>query len=369
MSSRVDTARTMSTRGPLTGHVKGPASFIDGVPEGGRKGRVAGGRVQPVVADPVLLAHAQSRHFSGPLAGQALALQRTAGNQAVAAAVNPSSRNLQRSVAWDSSSVRLTKSGRFDFDPRIQQALLLGPQQARCHTVSYEEIVKNVIAPINACLAANPPRDVALGALDGLIRAVFPHPMPAGMHVSNPPLNQQLLYQLSALFRAQAEQAVADIALLVRAVGSVPISPQTRPNLEAEANSLIKALNNSPANLRPGNTVTNSSIQGALDLTQDPNRASGPLPPNAVIVNAEGKRPRNPPPGPYIFVLPAHERVVKTLLEETYSGSGGELTAFSSGARLQSSDNVNQTSVSMNHTSPHPIAIPWKNNTWFVFDT
>jgi hypothetical protein len=152
-----------------------------------------------------------------------------------------------------------------------------------------------------------------------------------------------------------------------RAVVSA-LGKQSGKGLQDAANDLINALNNSPDNLRPGAGGTNSSIQGGLDLTQDPTKQNQLLK-GTRIVNVDGqwidtlKAPKN-----VIRVIDVHERVLITMLTQTFSGKKGELTAYSSGATLQSSDKPKMKSSTMSSANPTPIAIQHPNGV-FLFDT
>jgi hypothetical protein len=113
-----------------------------------------------------------SSNLTRPRQTDPLYLQRTIGNRAFLLYGPGRQPTVQRQVEWDMGDDELTKVGRFDFDNRIQTAMDLAPQQARCHTVSYEEIERTVRLSINECVKDGW-KDTTLGSLEGLIEAVF----------------------------------------------------------------------------------------------------------------------------------------------------------------------------------------------------
>lgn len=256
-------------------------------------------------------------------------------------------RLLSRTVVLQNG--KLEKNGRWEFAPAIQTALNLAPLQHRAHTISYEIIAHGVADTINEAL--NQGVVQCLEPLRGLIAAVFPRGPAAAPHN---------LQALATEYHTRATTAVSNIIHLFQA------KDRDMDKILDEANKLMDALNNSPQNLRPGDASTNSSIGGALDLTQDSTK--GELPVDTRIVDVQGtpqevlKQSRK-----VIRIIDLHEEQVKTLLTETYS-KGGEIHLYSSGQTLQSSDNPSMTVGNMISKNQTPVAIQWKPGEFYLFD-
>jgi len=261
---------------------------------------------------------------------------------------------IQRSAVI--SGQQLAKGPRMDFANDLQQAMPVGNGQHRCHTIAYGTICAGVIDPINACLNAG--RDVALGALDGLIRAVYPNGATAGHHVGS--------VALAGIANQYHTAAVAAANAIANHIAALP--QLNLQGIVTEANNLIHALNNSPDNLRVGNGSTNSSIQEGLDLEPI---GTSPLPNGAVVVN-EDRQQVNPQPPPGMTVIRVrreHEIQLHTLFTRTYS-VGGMVHLFSSGRRLQSSSYNSMTSSTMTNHNATPVAVeyPVGSNRIRLFD-
>ncbi|MFE0173325.1 DUF4157 domain-containing protein [Streptomyces sp. NPDC059002] len=247
----------------------------------------------------------------------------------------------------------LVKRGRHDFRNDLCQAMNLAPNQARCHTVSYELMSEGVIRAVNAALAAA--NSDNLGELWGLVDAVFPTAgnLPA-IHQNHP--NAVALQRICTDEFNKAYVALNDLNNLL----TLPARNVQVLNLcNTYANNLIKALNNSPANLRPGASNTNSSIQGALDLTP-----VGPpqlLRQNTPIVDTNQTYDENgyrhtplAVATDVLRVAPMHEEQVWNLITRT---AIPQVHLFSSGAQLQTSDVPNMNSGTMTQNAPRPVAI------------
>jgi hypothetical protein len=273
-------------------------------------------------------------------------------------AMPPEPMPFQRQVSWDSSKGALVKVKREAFTSETQTQMGLNSGEARCHFIPYEQIVTAVMDPINDCIA-NGWNDTALGALDGLVNAIFPNGATAANHKTQP--NTLALDALAAKYYALATAAVNTIENAIKS--------KNASALEAAAKQLVTSLNNSPDNLRPGWSGTNSSIQSGLDFIQ--NTAASTLPLAAIIVDVNGKPTGTPLPAKVIRVDAQHEKPLKTLLTTTYDKSG-VVHAFSSGPSVQSSENKGQKSDTMDISNPTPIAILWGLShgkpLYFLFD-
>lgn len=284
----------------------------------------------------------------------ARAIQAKAADNRKAAPVENRSANqcqiVQKMLAWDSKNNLLFKNGRLDFQYDLQQAMPVKSGQHRCHTIGYEIICNGVKDPINACLRAG--KDVALGALDGLLEAVYPNGSKTRLGTSH---NLQVVAQK---YYKQAQTAIANISTAI-ATGS--------PKVVDYANDLIDALNNSPDNLRPGDGSTNSSIQEALDLV--PGSVETLQADTLVCYGKVDKKTIKLPDK--LEVIRAgdalQEQQLETLLTKTYSESG-QVWIFSSGKQLQSSDYINMTSATMTKTNPQHFAIKLSNGVYLLFD-
>ncbi len=255
---------------------------------------------------------------------------------------------VQRQVTYDTKNKQLVKNGRLDFSKELQDAMKLSSGQHRCHTISYEIITNGVKDPINDCLAQG--KDIALGALDGLVAAVFPNGATSGVYSTD-----------SALVNIAKQNYTKAIAAIQTISKNL-----TNPSVVAKnANILIDALNNSPDNLRPGAGDTNSSIQGGLDLSPT---GTTTLAAKTPIVDAKGtvidslKSPLT-----VITVNPLQQQQVKTLLTKTYSKSS-QVAVYSSGKKLQSSDIPGMKTATMSKSNPTHLAINWGSGQYFLFD-
>jgi hypothetical protein len=275
------------------------------------------------------------------------------------AAMRPEPLPIQRQVEWDKKTKALVKADREAFASDTQREIGVGANEARCHFIPYEVIVAGVMDPINECVKKGW-SDVALGALDGIVAAIFPNGGAATSHQGQQ--NANALDTLASKYYRSATRAVDDV--------DAAFTNRDPVALEDAAKRLVTSLNNSPDNLRPGWSGTNSSIQSGLDFIQ--NRAKSTLPTNAVIVDADGNPTMTTPPSTVIFVDAQHEQQLETLLTRTYSKKG-VVHAFSSGTNVQSSDNKGQKTSTMVSSNPTPIAISFGKTKqghpkFFLFD-
>ncbi|MFF9479456.1 DUF4157 domain-containing protein [Streptomyces sp. NPDC014733] len=301
------------------------------------------------------------RVLSGP--APAPAEGRTAASGPVRRAVAA----VQRKTAANGG--RLVKAGRHDFSTALQNAMPVGPGQARCHTVSYETITAGVMEAVNKCLNG----EDAVGYLYGMVDAVYPQGGNLLPHQRTLPTATQMAAVCRSEFKA-AETALEALKKLFPKKGSGSAAQAARA--DELANDLIEALNNSPANLRLGDGSTNSSIQSGLDLAPARTGAVKTLGPDALVVDQsqpmDATAPRTTKLGKSLQVLlvePDHEQQVWTLLTRTTS-KAGQLHLFSSGPLLQSSDRKGMKTSTMNNKNPTPTAIRVPGSTpeaYFVF--
>ncbi|MEU3690617.1 hypothetical protein [Streptomyces narbonensis] len=323
---------------------------------------------------------------SGGVPAGLLALQRTAGNSAVVQLLDQAGRPqtqerhehgagcghrsteppvVQRKSVV--SGLSLTKSGRHPFASDLQQAMGLTPLQARCHTISYETISEAVITAVNMCLAAG--NSANLGYLHGTVDSVFP----AGGSLPATHQNLPNSAALQAICTREFTRAVNAVNSL-DAMLAIPPTVLSLGPTNAQANELIQALNNSPGNLRPAASNTNSSIQGALDLTplaggpQLLRRGSSIVDQNQTYDEYGYQQTRLTADRNVLRVAPTHEEQVWNLITRT---AVPEVHLFSSGTQLQSSDYPNMNTGTMTNANPTPVAIqvPGSNPpVYFLFD-
>ncbi|MFI1828152.1 DUF4157 domain-containing protein [Streptomyces sp. NPDC020412] len=247
----------------------------------------------------------------------------------------------------------LAKSGRAGWVNGVDKYMTLATGNARCHTISYEEICNSVIGPVNRYLQTG--RTDQAGFLYGLVDAVFPHGATADSHAGTP--NATALNNVASASHGQAITALTNINNLISTAGS------TAAILQTHVDDLITALNSSPDNLREGNGSTNSSIGSALDVTQ-----------NGTVVLDKGTKIIDQPvdrgprggltyttqplqqPMLVLRAIKLHNDQVWTLLTRTES-TDGVVKIFSGGRILQSSNNVGQTSGKMSTNQPTALAI------------
>ena len=254
---------------------------------------------------------------------------------------------VQRKVKYNPTKNELVKSGRLEFSSELQNAMKLDSGQHRCHTISYETITSGVKDSVNCCLAAG--NNLAIGKLQGLVNAVFPNGPTSKVHSNN---------DLKNIAQRNYQKATNAITNISRNLANSTV-------VADNANELIGALNNSPDNLRPGAGNTNSSIQGALDLTP---KKTDILPVGTQIVDADDNVVKTLQSSLTVLrVDNTHEKQVKTLLTETYS-KNNKLEVYSSGKKLQSSDIAGMTAEKMSNKNPTNLAIDWGGGKYFLFD-
>ena len=269
---------------------------------------------------------------------------------------------MQRAAFWDSKNKYLVKKGRHSFATLVQNGMGLKSNQARCHVISYETICAGVIDVINEVLKGKGNIFWAESKLEGLLYAVYPN----GGKTSKYSGNQDLDKAAKKYYKI-AKTNIKKIILLLR---MKKLNKKRRQEMRAYVNLLIKSLNNSPDNLRPGNSSTNSSIGSSLDLIQTGTRnlkKGTRYTYDGVNFKTLKKKKK------VIKIDDTNAKSVKTLLTDTWSQSG-ELSVFSSGSQLQSSEKNNMKAGNMTTKNPTPLSIPWGtdkkgNPTYRFFET
>ncbi|MEO0561094.1 MAG: hypothetical protein AAF125_03200, partial [Chloroflexota bacterium] len=257
-------------------------------------------------------------------------------------------------VSYDGSAFIPNPNGKRSFSYAITKAMNLDKGQARAHTIAYGEILRRVIDPVNAALGAG---SGVKGYLTGLLDAVYPNGPHAEAHEGHP--NHAKLEKAATKYHRLALGLIA--AIDTQVVSDSPDHAQ----LADYMSQLVATLNNSPDNLRPGDSSTNSSIQDALDLTQD-NAKPDVLAPNegdrVNMYNAKGEhigiiyRPLK-----VIRVTDLHEKQLTALFSSTYAKETN-LELRADGPRLQSSDFAKMTVDNMADLNEPQVAIPWKGS-------
>jgi hypothetical protein len=284
-----------------------------------------------------------------------LSVQRTAGNHAVGWF-------LARKVKQSGTDARLLeKVGRLDFERNLELEMKVADGQHRAHVISYEILAHGVADSINECILTTDAN--WMNPVYNLIAAVFPGGSQESIrHLGTPLEPIAIRNYLRALSDCDAIRSLV-------ANGK----DATHPGLVTLVNDLISALNNSPDNLRPGDGPTNSSIGKALDLE--------PSHPNKYETLKKGTRIVDP-----ATMLEEHYNVVPltqdtevlrvTLLNEwmvwqmltaTWS-QNNELTLYSSGKQLQSSNYQGMVGPAMTKLNATHVAIQVpKTSDYFLF--
>ncbi|WP_038906712.1 hypothetical protein [Dickeya oryzae] len=235
---------------------------------------------------------------------------------------------------------------RYAFDKNITDGMPVGLGQARCHTISYDTIANAIIDTINDI------KQPAAGKmLDGLLLAIFPLvDLQNSIYTGNWSHNLQLATAAYNNYIA-AQGAITAIKGLLSS-WSVDLY-----QVKQHANELLKALNNSPDNLRVGNQTTNASIGSSVDI--DSSMVTQKILSNVMMHWVEGGVWKelfyNSLKCNYIEGTAGYQLGV--LLAETYSRNGVSL--YSNGAILQTSSNVGQTTGVMGASKPlYPVVVP-----------
>jgi hypothetical protein len=277
-------------------------------------------------------------------------LQRVVGNRAAA-------RVLARKVKLGSNN-RLEKDGRFGFDDPLEKAMPVQDGQHRAHVIAYDTITRGVMDPINRAIEKK--ENAWLNAVYNLIGAVFPGGVESFRHPH--------LSHLAKDYHTRARAACNDIDAALRG------SPGA-PELSTSANNLIRALNNSPDNLRPGAAGTNSSIKEGLDLEplKSPDDVqellTGTVIVDQLLSDAKFTTTKLKSDALVLRVEKLDEFMVWKMLTATWS-ERNELHLYSSGVKLQSSNYSNMKSGTMTNQHPTRLAIevPGHSKIFFLFD-
>ena len=254
---------------------------------------------------------------------------------------------MQRALAWNNTNNRMLKKGRHSFATMVTKGMGLKSGQARCHVISYEIICAGVKDVINEVLAGNRSAKWAKAKLLGLVESVYPNGPTTKRHSGN-----ATLQKAAAKYYKVAIATVGKIRIIL---SKSKLKLKDRDRLKILANMLIKALNNSPDNLRPGDSSTNSSIGGSLDLIQTGTQFL----PKGTKFTFDGvtfdtlKKKKE-----VLNVDKTNAKSVKTLLTDTYSELG-EIYVYSSGNKLQSSEKKGMKAGNMSTSNVTPLSIPW----------
>lgn len=280
-------------------------------------------------------------------------------NRAVANSVTQKKKNGLQGVAQrllKHTNAGFIKNGRLNgFSTNIEKELKSKQGvTSRNHTISYETITNGVKGPINDVLINSLSNAKCQFFLEGLVKSVFPNGATTLLYSTNANLVNEVKEQ-----HKNAGTAIANI-----------ISELTNKNLskvELHANELIKALNNSPDNLRVGNSSTNSSIGGSLDLSSG---VSTNINKNEIIYYRDSSgdfKNKTANGGENIILITGmHGDQLRTLFTETYSQEG--FYAYSSGAQNQSSNIQGMKKGTMTSSNQTPIGVTYGQGAYMVFE-
>lgn len=244
----------------------------------------------------------------------------------------------------------LVKGPRHDFSSTINKELPVAKGQSRNHTISYDTISNGVIDTVNQMIV-NPTGHIGIKQIDGLIEAVFPAGGTTIRYSKNPNLVQEAADQY--------QEAITARNKILKIMQAGPTTTQDFTDLADAADSLIKAANNSPDNLRVGFADTNSSIQSAIDFSAGTPVKLGANKTLWYVDPATGAwQKQSAGGGQYIHIddeIQSYQ--ITKLMRETYSDNG--IHAFSSGTQVQSSSVGGLKSSTMSTANPTPIVVPY----------
>lgn len=260
---------------------------------------------------------------------------------------------VQRSII--ASGGKMAKGKREPFRSDVNKYLEIGDNEARCHYIPFGYIRSIVMNQINSGLAGLKPA-VIMQNLGFLINAIFPYGRTAEKHKA------KNFAQLDSIAKEVYDIAGSNVS----AIGVLLSGSQDLDELATAGTDLINALNNSPDNLRPGNSNTNSSISDAIDFPSD-HVKKGILKKGEVIVDKDYK------PAYFLSndkaVLIPNETATKIVLDLIDSAHiGFEAVAYSSDDLVQSSDHKGMKTATMSDTHKIPIALELSTG-WYVFET
>ncbi|MGM3226026.1 hypothetical protein [Dickeya zeae] len=249
-------------------------------------------------------------------------------------------------------------TNRYAFDKKITDGMPVGYGQARCHTISYDTIANAIVDTINEIKQPTVNR-----MLDGLLLAIFPLANPNN-HIYTGIWSNNLELAKAAYENYTAAQVA--LAAIKALLSSQPVDLQ---KVKQHANELLKALNNSPDNLRLGYQTTNASIGNAVDID------TKWIMPNTQLQNVKIHYMENNTwkweivknlTCTYISGIAGYQ--LGRLLSDTYSCKG--ISLYSNGNTLQTSNNQGQTSGvmgSLQQVVPIVVSSIYTANEYVIF--
>jgi hypothetical protein len=254
------------------------------------------------------------------------------------------------------SGGKMEKGKRMPFRNDINKYLQIGNNEARCHYIPFGYIRSIVMNQINSGLAGLSGAEV-MENLGYLISAIFPHGRAAQNHTHD--VNYGALDAIAQELYDEAENCR-------QSIGSLIDGSKSLGKLATQGTNLINALNNSPDNLRPGNSNTNSSISDSMDFPAT-HVTKGVLHTGTVIVDKDYKPSHKLTKD--VEVLKPNESATKIVLDLIDSAHMGfEVVAYSSNYILQSSDHTGMKTATMSDTLKIPIALELATG-WYLFET
>jgi Domain of unknown function (DUF4157) len=260
---------------------------------------------------------------------------------------------VQRSII--AKGGKMEKGKREPFRSDINKYVEIGTNEARCHYIPFGYIRSIVMNQINSGLAGFPTSGVVEN-LGFLLSAIFPSGPTAAKHKA------KNFHQLDAIARELYDTAVNSI----KEIGNILNGSKDLDDLADEGTTLINALNNSPDNLRPGNSNTNSSISDSMDFPST-HVQKKTLIKGTVIVDKD-YQPSYPLPNSIDVLVPNEEatKIVLDLIDSAHMGF--EVVVYSSDYRLQSSDHVGMKTGTMSDKVKIPVALELHTG-WYLFET
>ncbi|WCT12482.1 DUF4157 domain-containing protein [Mucilaginibacter jinjuensis] len=261
---------------------------------------------------------------------------------------------VQRSIIV--SGGQMAKGPRHPFLSDINKYLQIGSNEARCHYIPFGYIRLIVMNQINAGLSGTQGA-VVMGDLEYLINAIFPNGRAADNHKSD--TNYGALTKIAHTLYDEAQNCKQQI-------GTIIDNSKNLGKLAELGTNLIDALNNSPDNLRPGNSNTNSSISDSLDFPAT-HVAKGILPKGTTIVDKHYKPSYNLTSNMEVL-LPneAATTIILNLIDSAHIGF--EAVVYSSDYILQSSDHKMMKTATMSDKIKVPVALELDTG-WYLFET
>lgn len=225
--------------------------------------------------------------------------------------------------------------------------------QDRSHTISFEIIQRGVQDPINSALSGYGDAAWVGKMLTGLAKSVLRN-SDAARHVNSP--------KYKSLFNLAVKIKTKVVTLIKKIVNELGEPSPSTDTLTETADDLIKQLNSSPDNLRPGDGSTNRSIGPYLDLIQKGSTVT--LPQGTLVADKPNGTTRQlASPTEVILIDDADEQAIRTLLTSSYSELGA-ISLYTSEGDLQSSENAGQLVSNMKTKKKVNVAVDF--GTYYV---